>query len=183
MWKLCITMPVSQYYFHESCIYAKLCAPRNFSRKRWLHFHWILKVVIFKRLRRTVLQDSWRLSCSMSISLPPWVCIIKRHSKLFLFFPRLSRATPIAYASSQARGGIGAVAAGLHHSHSNRGSETRLGPTPQQRQILNPLGEVRDWTHVLMDTSRVCYHWAAMGTPSFLDNSEVSASWNINSSI
>ena len=25
-----------------------------------------------------------------------------------------------------------------------------------QRQILNPLSEARDWTHVLMDTSQVC---------------------------
>ena len=34
------------------------------------------------------------------------------------------RATPIAYGGSQSRGQIGAVAAGLHHSHSNTGSLT-----------------------------------------------------------
>ena len=28
----------------------------------------------------------------------------------------------------------------------------------QQRQILNPLGEARDRTHILMDTNQVCYH-------------------------
>ena len=33
-----------------------------------------------------------------------------------------SRAAPAAYGSSQTRGWIGAVAAGLHHSHSNAGS-------------------------------------------------------------
>ena len=34
-----------------------------------------------------------------------------------------------------------------------------------QCQILNPLSRARDGTLVLMDTSRVCYHWATMRTP------------------
>ena len=38
-------------------------------------------------------------------------------------FVFLFRAASTAYRSSQARGLIGAVAAGLHHSHSNMGSE------------------------------------------------------------
>jgi len=38
----------------------------------------------------------------------------------------LFRATPMAYGGSQARGPIGAVAAGLRHSHSNTRSELRL---------------------------------------------------------
>ena len=38
---------------------------------------------------------------------------------LFFFF-LLFRATPVAYGSSWARGQIGATAAGLHHSHSQR---------------------------------------------------------------
>ena len=33
------------------------------------------------------------------------------------FFPFFFRATGVAYVSSQVRGGIGAIAAGLHHSH------------------------------------------------------------------
>ena len=40
-----------------------------------------------------------------------------------LFF--LFRAAPVAHGSSQARCQIGAVAAGLHHSHSSIGSEPR----------------------------------------------------------
>ena len=36
----------------------------------------------------------------------------------------------------------------------------------QQRQILNPLSKVRDQTHILMDTSRVPYHWVTTGTPN-----------------
>ena len=43
----------------------------------------------------------------------------------------ISWAAPAAYGGSQARGLIGAVATGLHQSHSNAGSEPRLQPTPQ----------------------------------------------------
>ena len=45
----------------------------------------------------------------------------KKKTRLFLlllFFVLFFRATPVAYGCSQARGRIGAVAAGLHHSHS-----------------------------------------------------------------
>ena len=46
----------------------------------------------------------------------------------FFFFCLLpfSRATPMAYEGSQARGLIRAVAAGLRQSHSNVGSEPHL---------------------------------------------------------
>ena len=66
-------------------------------------------------------------------------------SGTFFFFV-FSRATPMAYGGSQARGPIGAVAASLHHSHSNAGSEPHLQPTPQVTQlgILNPVNEARD---------------------------------------
>ena len=47
-------------------------------------------------------------------------------------------ATPAAYVSSQTRGRIRAVAAGLHHSHSNAGSEPSLQPTPQLTAMLDP---------------------------------------------
>jgi len=43
----------------------------------------------------------------------------------------LYRAASVAYGGSQARGRIGAVATGLHQSHSHTGSELRLQPTPQ----------------------------------------------------
>ena len=50
----------------------------------------------------------------------------------------LLRAVPAAYGSSQARGPIGAIAAGLHHSHSNAGSESHLQPTPQLTATPDP---------------------------------------------
>ena len=43
-----------------------------------------------------------------------------------------------AYGGSQARGQIGAVAADLHHSHSNARSKPHLQPTPQLMVMLDP---------------------------------------------
>ena len=44
----------------------------------------------------------------------------------------------MVYGVSQARGQIGAVAAGLQHSHSNGGSELCLRPTPQLMAMPDP---------------------------------------------
>jgi len=58
----------------------------------------------------------------------------------FFFFGlfAISWAAPAACGDSQARGLIGAVAAGLHQSHSNTGSEPRLQPTPQFTATPDP---------------------------------------------
>ena len=56
----------------------------------------------------------------------------------FFFFFLLYRATLVAYGGSQAMGPIGAVAAGLCHSHSNLGSEPSLQPTPQLMATPDP---------------------------------------------
>ena len=53
---------------------------------------------------------------------------------LFVF----SRAAPVAYGGFQARGPIGAIAAGLYHSHSNIRSEPHLQPTPQLMATPDP---------------------------------------------
>ena len=39
-----------------------------------------------------------------------------------------------------------------------------------QCRILNPLSEVRDQTHILVDSSWVHYHWATMGTPDISEH-------------
>ena len=67
---------------------------------------------------------------------------------LFFFL----RATSTAYGGSQARGRMGAVAAGLHHSS-------------QQCWILNPLSEARDGICILMDTNQIRFCRATMVTP------------------
>ena len=89
--------------------------------------------------------------------------------KFFLFFLIF---VGTAYGSSQARGQIRAIPAILSHSHSNAGSEPWLQPTPQftASWILNPLSEDRDQTHILMDSSRVCFHWATMELPENILN-------------
>ena len=43
----------------------------------------------------------------------------------------------MACGCSQARSGTGAIAAGLHHSHSNARSELHLRPTPRLMAILD----------------------------------------------
>ena len=57
---------------------------------------------------------------------------------LFFFFGlfAFSRAAPVAYGGSQARGLIGVVAA-KPTSHSNSGSEPHLQPTPQLTAMLD----------------------------------------------
>ena len=57
---------------------------------------------------------------------------------LFFFVFSLFRAIPTAYGGSQARSLIGAVAAGLYHSHSQARSEPRLQPTPQLTATPDP---------------------------------------------
>ena len=98
----------------------------------------------------------------------------------FLFF--LFRDAPMADGISQARGPIQAVAAGPSHSHShshnNSGSEPQQQPTPQLRAMQdppthippspapNPLSEAGNQTHILMDTSQICFHCTTMGNSS-----------------
>ena len=55
-----------------------------------------------------------------------------------LFYVCLFRAILTAHGGSQARGQIGAVAAGLHHRHSNTRSEPCLRPTPQLTATPDP---------------------------------------------
>ena len=89
--------------------------------------------------------------------------LIVQSSTIYFYF----LATPVTYGSSQARGRIGAAAAGLCHSHSKVGFQPHLRPTPQlmvtpdpwpteQGQGLNP---------ILMDTSQICFCCTTMGTP------------------
>ena len=72
----------------------------------------------------------------------------------------------MAYGGSQAGDRIRAVAASLHHSHSNMGSEPCLRPT--QCQILNLLSEARDRTHILMVPSQARFHCTMNGNSDFL---------------
>ena len=59
---------------------------------------------------------------------------------LFIFFLVFVtfRASLVAHGGSQARGPITAAAAGLHHSHSNKGSESHLQAPPQFTAMPDP---------------------------------------------
>ena len=57
---------------------------------------------------------------------------------ILLFFFCLFRATPATYGGSQAKGLIGAIAAGLHHSHGNARSKPCLQPTSQLMAMPDP---------------------------------------------
>ena len=68
------------------------------------------------------------LWCSFDTWPRNLACLGCRQKQFYLFICLfcLFRATPMAYGGSQARGLIGAVAIGLHHSHSDIGSEPCL---------------------------------------------------------
>jgi len=91
---------------------------------------------------------------------------------IHLFFC-LFRATPTAPGGSQARAQIRVVAASLHHSHSNTGTELYQQATDWesvshswwQRQILNSLSKARDQTCVLMYASQIRFRWTTRGSP------------------
>ena len=63
-------------------------------------------------------------------SLAKGVAIKFMYLFTYLLICHLFRASPTAYGISQARGRLGAVAAGLHHSHSSVGSKPHLRTTP-----------------------------------------------------
>ena len=58
--------------------------------------------------------------------------------KRLSFFFGLFRPAPAAYGGSQATGPVRAIAASLHHSHSNAGSRPHLRPTPQLTAMPDP---------------------------------------------
>ena len=90
------SLPVnSWWYFEAPCV--------------WLHVFSILFFVLHFRLSCLILV--FILNLKQSIMVP------------FLFLFLIFRATPAAYGNSQARGGMGAAAASLCHSHSNTGYE------------------------------------------------------------
>ena len=74
----------------------------------------------------------------------------------------LFRATPAAYVSSQARGQIGAIAAGLYHSQAESATYTTAhGNTRSLTDWARP-GIDSESSWILVGFAN---HWAMMGTP------------------
>ena len=86
---------------------------------------------------------------------------------IFLFFSFFLGPAPVAFGSSQARGQIG-VQLPVYTTATAMQDPSHvcdLYHILRQYWILNPLNDARDGTHILVDTSWVCYHWATMGIP------------------
>ena len=87
------------------------------------------------------MDTSWVRYHGATMELPEilvFVLIIYLCIYLFLSFSLFLGPLPTAYGGSQARGLIRAVAAGLHQSHSNVGSEPSLQSTPQLTATPDP---------------------------------------------
>ena len=65
-------------------------------------------------------------------------CFTIMYVCIYLNFFFLLRVAPAAHGGSQARGPIGAIAAGLCHSHSNTGSELHLRLTSELMATPDP---------------------------------------------
>ena len=72
----------------------------------------------------------------------------------------------LAYATATAMPDLSRIC-DLHHSHYNARSShiCKLQHSSQQQQILKPLSEAGNQTHILIVISQVRYHWATMWTP------------------
>ena len=86
------------------------------------------------------LQQCWILNPLHHMRNSTLTLVLSHKANLNFFFClfAISWAAPEAYGGSQARGLIGAAAAGLRQSHSNTGSQPSLRPTPQLTATLDP---------------------------------------------
>ena len=114
------------------------------KKTSWINIQVTIVNIRFKRIWMLIL-----LFCGDTVGFVIWV--------VFVFVFCLFRSVPAACGSSQARGWIGAIAASLHHSHSNARIQavSLTYTTAHSNTILNPLSEARDQTCVLMVTSRI----------------------------
>ena len=109
------------------------------------------------------LQGSCHHACQGGSLLPAW----RNSNQLITLPPPLLRAAPTAYRNSQTRGRIGTAAATYTTATATWDPShiCDLHHNSRQRRILNPPSEARDRTGVLVNTSRVLYRQATMGTP------------------
>ena len=72
----------------------------------------------------------------------------------------------MTHGNSQARGRIGATAAGYTTATATWDPSCiyELHHSSQQRQIPDPVSEGRDGTHILMNTSQICFYCTTKGT-------------------
>ena len=94
---------------------------------RYLHTNWFYQFTFPSAVREH----------SLFHILPSICCLLIPFLFLFFCLFAFSRATPMEYGGSQARGPIRAVAASLCQSYSNARSKPSLRPTPQLTATLD----------------------------------------------
>ena len=115
----------------------------------WTHCLYSMSIIIHTYLLCILLLKNtqvWPLASHFELSsISFWYITVISDYFLYpkIFQAHLVFLCPIfffraAYGHSQARGWIRAVAAGVHHSHGNKGSKPRLWTTPQFTATLNP---------------------------------------------
>ena len=137
--------------------------------KAWDHLLHLAKRSLISFILGQFLRLNLFFRTLVFLKCPDWLILV---FVFFLFFV----GSFLFVWGTQARGQIGAAAAGLHHCQSNATARAMpdlshiydLYHSSWQRQILNPLSKARHRTCVLMDTSQVHYHGATKGTPFFL---------------
>ena len=113
---------------YRSSFYRLVAICINVLEKFWYSANFLVSFWFFRGLGCV---SSWSVldrNHLLDISFPN---IISCSVGCPFFFFWLFRAPPAACGGSQARGQIRATASGLHHSHSNTGSEPHPWPTPQ----------------------------------------------------
>ena len=125
----------------------------------WIFIMLTISVIFSKEDRGCTLQICFMTNffSSKNFQAKQFLCVC------FFLRPHLQhRKVPSIGVQSEA------AAAGLLHSHSKPdvSHACDLHHSSLQCQICNTLSKARDWTHILMDTSRVHYSWATKGTQS-----------------
>ena len=151
--RICALSPSSSISFHRIALSRNYHThPPTINPGTYHHVrareHFLIRMSPLPHLVRLVLFSAclWRTGVAIE-------CVLTS-PYIFPFFLFCFIAAPAAYGGSQTRDQIRAVAAGLHHSHGNVGSELHLLPIWQlwKCQIFNPLSETRDQACILMDT-------------------------------
>lgn len=112
---------------------------------------WYVNVTMFVNRVFADMIKVWSLSLSLFF-FSVFLGLLRRHMEVPRLGVKLDLQLP-AYITATAMLDQSLVC-DLHHSS-------------RKYQMLNPLKDARDWTHVLMDPSWVCYHWATLGIPRY----------------
>ena len=127
-WQLEVLLGITELKIYSSCLW------KNAKSTVILSNSTSPKESLFRQNKVCNVSSKHKAWPSRSVNWTYW-------SSLFFFFFWLFAiywAAPTAYGGSQARGLIGAIATGLHQSHSNARSKPRLLPTPQLTATPDP---------------------------------------------